>query len=169
MTVAAIREAILREERQILLKKDKKPLATPPNIDISTSSSFISQVQQNTPLPKCPTCGRKSHMEKECWHKYPQKAPKWWKNRDNTVEEDGKSKKLERNDRYSASKNTQRSKRRKRELSTSSSSSSDSDTDIPNERKKKGKKDKRKKENKKEKTIKKENKRATLMVEIIPC
>ncbi|RPB21350.1 hypothetical protein L211DRAFT_443734 [Terfezia boudieri ATCC MYA-4762] len=71
MTVAAIREAILREERQILLKKNPKQLTIP---NLSLSTSFISQAQQNTALSKCPTCGRKSHTEKECWHKYPQKG-----------------------------------------------------------------------------------------------
>ena len=83
--IASLREAILREERQIAIRSlSSTPTVNPSSTPVPASATS-TMPPPTTAFPsntqRCPFCNLRSHTADNCWTKYPHKAPDWWKPR----------------------------------------------------------------------------------------
>ena len=94
LSLSSLRESILPEERQLALRSlppTPAPAATiSPSVPAATAPIHAPQVfdarsdndnnkDGRTSRGRCPFCGLGTHAEKNCWHKYPDLTPEWWR------------------------------------------------------------------------------------------
>jgi len=157
MSIEELKVRILTEERMLIHRKvlPVHPIPTPQHPSQMQmpphTTSVYSALEEK--VKRCSGCCFRNHLESECWHKHPDKAPPWWKS--------GRS----RPPRTPRDTN-QDNKRKKNSAAQHQDSSSSENSEDYKRRKKQKKKDKEKRSKEKHdsKKKKKKDKQKALMI-----
>lgn len=156
LDIKAVRESIMREERQISLNKER--LEALPRSEKRVQPEVVFKTSEKKEERNCTDCGGNSHTQERCWETHPNLRPSWFRLRSSSTKENtrnkdrrhdsrnkGRSSKRSsyKQDKYRVKKDHQKKSSRRsskhKKYSSSESSSSSSSSSSEDERPKKRK------------------------------
>lgn len=78
MTIKAIKEAIMRQEKMIQLQNERKGTNSSMPEMLRPIAATATAPGEQVEKKRCSECGMLSHKIENCWYAHPDKAPDWF-------------------------------------------------------------------------------------------